>query len=111
MSTSDLICRVSPWGGDVVSHIGFYSVSSWLARMGYRVMQSWWAVRVVEETTDITTNTDQEVNMGARVVELVVIILTDPVDSSAADGRLVSEMFSTAVFWEMVLKIFNSRII
>ena len=42
---------------------------------------------MVEETTDITTNTDQEVNMGARVVELVVIILTDPVDSSAADGR------------------------
>ena len=66
---------------------------------------------MVEETTDITTNTDQEVNMGARVVELVVIILTDPVDSSAADGRLVSEMFSTAVFWEMVRKIFNSRII
>ena len=38
----------------------------------------------MEGITDITTNPDQEVSVGARVVELVVTILTDPGDSIAA---------------------------
>ena len=57
MSTSDLICRVSTWGGDVVmvSLIGSNSVSPWLARMGYRVRQRWWAVLGVMVMVDSCT--------------------------------------------------------
>ena len=51
----------------------------------------------MEGITDITTNPDQEVNVGARVVELVVTILTDPGDSIAAYGVILVRIILLSV--------------
>ena len=51
----------------------------------------------MEGITDITTNPDQEVSVGARVVELVVTILTDPVDSIAAYGVILVRILQLSV--------------
>ena len=51
----------------------------------------------MEGITDITTNPDQEVSVGARVVELVVTILTDPGDSIAAYGVILVRILLLSV--------------
>ena len=61
----------------------------------------------MEGITDITTNPDQEVSVGARVVELVVTILTDPGDSVAAYGVMLVKtilLLSVTMFLQRLVR-------